>query len=152
MTNCSLKPEQFTLPIYVHPWYEELKKQESTTQCVSPSRLKLSEEPPGLKSIEWAAGLFEGEGWLTHVKNGRWQMGVKMTDLDVMQDFYDIVRLGFLNGPYHFPSMKKHHLPQYRWMAQAKDDVAAIIQEFYPYVGERRRAKFDEFIQDYYGN
>ena len=152
MTNSSLKPEQFTLPIFVHPWYEALSKQASTTQCESPSQQKLNKEPPGLKSIEWAAGIYEGEGWMTRNRRGKWQIAIKMTDLDVLQDFYDIVRLGYLNGPYHPPSMKAHHLPYYRWCSQKASDIAMIVQEFYPYMGERRRAKFDEFIQDYYGN
>ena len=151
MTSCSLKPEQFTLPIFVHPWYEELKKQENTTQCVSPSALKLNKEAPGLKSIEWAAGIYEGEGWMTRDKKNYWQIAIKMTDVDVLQDFYDIVRLGTLRGPYHSPSMKTHHLPYYRWCARTASDIASIVQEFYPYMGERRRAKFDEFIHHYYG-
>lgn len=148
MTSSSLKPEQFTLPIYVHPWYEELKKQENTTPCVSPSLQKLSEEPPGLKSIEWAAGLYEGEGWLTRHKN-RWELAIKMTDLDVLQDFYDIVRCGTLRGPYHVPSQKAHYKPSYIWRTYNKQNIFTIVAEFYPFMGKRRLQKFNEFLHHY---
>jgi hypothetical protein len=148
MTSSSLKLDQFTLPIYVHPWYEALKEQENTTRCESPSLRKLSKEPPGLKSIEWAAGLYEGEGYLTRYKN-RWELAVKMTDLDVLQDFYDIVRCGVLRGPYHDPSQKKHHKPYYRWRTYNKQEIFDLVAEFYPLMCERRRAKFDEFLTHY---
>ena len=148
MTSSSLKPDQFTLPIFVHPWYEALSEQENTTPCVSPSLQKLSKEPPGLKSIEWAAGLYEGEGYLTRYRN-RWELGIKMTDLDVLQDFYDFVRCGNRRGPYHTPSQKPHHKPYYLWRTYNKKEIFTIVAEFYPLMCKRRLEKFNEFLHHY---
>ena len=76
-------------------------------------------------------------------------MLIKMTDPDVLQDFYDIVRCGTLRGPYHSNSMKSHHKPYYRWRTYNKDHIFNIVAEFYPYMGERRLDKFNEFLHHY---
>lgn len=99
----------------------------------------------GVKSIEWAAGLFEGEGYLSRTRD-RWDMAIKMTDRDVLQDFLDIVKYGKLNGPYHSASMKEHHRPYYRWRTYNNQEIFRIIAEFYPLMGERRLEKFNEFL------
>lgn len=101
-----------------------------------------------MKSIDWAAGLFEGEGCLTKHKN-TWHMKIKMTDLDVLQDFFDIVRCGYLSGPYHPPSLPANHKDYYQWGVRQKQDIFNLVAEFYPLMGERRRAKFDEFLSTY---
>jgi len=99
----------------------------------------------GVKSIEWAAGLFEGEGYLSRTRN-RWDMAIKMTDRDVLEDFLDIVKCGRLNGPYHSASMKEHYRPYYRWRTYNNQEIFRIIAEFYPLMGERRLEKFNEFL------
>ena len=76
-------------------------------------------------------------------------MAIKMTDLDVLQDFYDIVRCGNLRGPYRFKQMKEHYKSIYVWRTYTKADIFNVVAEFYPLVCERRRAKFDEFLTHY---
>ena len=76
-------------------------------------------------------------------------MGISMIDPDVLQDFYDIVRVGTFRGPYHKPSMKAHHHPYYTWKTYNVQEMFTIVAEFYPYVGERRRANFDQFLTTY---
>jgi len=150
MTNSNLKQDPNQLTLYVHPWYEALNEQENTTRCEFGLTLKPSEESIGLKSIEWAAGLFEGEGWLSVRKNGKqWEMGVKMTDKDVVKAFYESVEVGNFTGPYRPASMPAHNKSCWIWKAYAKKDIFKVICDFYPYMGERRRAKFDEFLTTY---
>jgi len=72
-----------------------------------------------------------------------------MTDYDVLQDFYNIVRVGTFRGPYHKKSMKPHHKPYYTWKTYNNKEIFNLVAEFYPYIGERRRAKFDEFLTTY---
>ena len=50
--------------------------------------------------VAWAAGLFEGEGCITHnISHGRSyrKLTMNMTDKDVMQKFVDIIGYGNLN-------------------------------------------------------
>ena len=148
MTNSSLKPDQNQLTIFVHPWYEELNKQENTIRCELESTLKQSEDSPGLRSIEWAAGLYEGEGYLAHYATGHWSMGIKMTDYDCLKHFYDIVKVGNITGPVK-PKQAAHYKPYWAWRAGKKQEIFQVIAEFYPYMCERRRAKFDEFLTTY---
>jgi len=94
--------------------------------------------------------LFEGEGSLYLDKvNNVWRMAMQMTDYDVMCDFYATVELGTLNGPYRRPNQKKEHKSTYMWKVYKQRDLFHLVCEFYPYMGERRRAKFDEFLTTY---
>ena len=153
MTNSSLKPDPNQLNLYVHPWYEALKAQENTIRCELESTLKQSEDSIGLKSIEWAAGLYEGEGFLTLRKDtNRWRIAIQMTDYDVLKKFHAIVDCGKLYGPWKAPSRPAHYKPSWTWQTVDVSEIFNIICEFYPHVGERRRAKFDEFLTHHYGN
>jgi hypothetical protein len=49
--------------------------------------------------IAWAAGLFEGEGSITHVY-GRTQLRIHMTDFEVLERFLEIIGAGRIYGPY----------------------------------------------------
>ena len=148
MTNSSLKPDQNQLTLYVHPWYEALSEQENTIRCELESTLKQNEGSIGLRSIEWATGLYEGEGWLTQDKKGYWQMAIKMTDYDCLKYFHEIVGVGSLRGPYQ-NNAAEHYKPYWLWRSSNPADIFNVVAEFYPYVCERRRAKFDEFLTTY---
>ena len=145
MTSSSLKLDQNQLTIFAHPWYEELQKAENTIKCELESTLKQSAGSIGLRSIEWAAGLFEGEGYLAHYKSGQWSIGIKMTDYDCLKYFHDIVKVGYINGPTK-PKQAAHYKPYWCWRASKHADIFHVIAEFYPYMCERRRAKFDEYL------
>ena len=94
--------------------------------------------------------MFEGEGWLSlRTTINKWEMGVKMTDEDVVKAFYESVEVGNFTGPYRPPSMPAHNKTFWSWKAYTSQDIFKVICDFYPYVGERRRAKFDEFLTTY---
>jgi hypothetical protein len=112
--------------------------------------LKPSEETIGLKSIEWAAGLYEGEGALTtQGKSGYWRLCLEMTDYDVVKNFHETIGVGKMYGPWKPPSKLEHYKPHWVVRVNNKDDIFKVICDFYPYMGERRRAKFDEFLTTY---
>jgi hypothetical protein len=155
MTNSSLKQDPNQLTLYVHPWYEALSEQENTTPCEFGLTLKPSEEIIGLKSIEWAAGLYEGEGSLCPKYKDpkkQWKLTVKMTDYDVVKTFHDTLQVGKLYGPLRPPSLASHHKTCWEVRVTNTKDILKVIYDFYPYMGERRRAKFDEFLTHHYGN
>ena len=76
-------------------------------------------------------------------------MGVEMTDGDVIKDFADTVEVGHHRGPYRRPNRPYRFKPTYFWETTKPSDIFKVICDFYPYVGERRRAKFDEFLTTY---
>ena len=100
-------------------------------------------EPIGQKSIEWAAGLFEGEGSIYRHSptSATYYTEVAMTDKDVLEDFHKIVEVGTLKGPYHKPSMKSHHKPYFKWKAGKQKDVTKFLISILPYLGHRRVEK-----------
>ena len=150
MTNSSLKQDPNQLTIFVHPWYEALNELGNTTPCEFGLTLKPSEETIGPKSIEWAAGLYEGEGWLsTKGKANGWRLAVRMTDYDVVKAFHDTIQVGKMYGPCRPPSKPAHHKAHWEVYVHNKHDIFKVICDFYPYMGERRRAKFDEFLTTY---
>ena len=151
MTNSSLKQDPNQLTIFVHPWYEALNDLGSTTPCEFGLTLKPNEETIGPKSIEWAAGLYEGEGYLstTGKTNSGYRLCLRMTDYDVVKAFHATINVGKFYGPYRPPSMPSHYKSLWEVRVNSKHDIFKVICDFYPYMGERRRAKFDEFLTTY---
>ena len=90
-----------------------------------------------MKSIEWAAGLFEGEGCLSKVKDRpNYSLKLTMTDLDVVQDFADIFGLPVC-GPYY----KGKYKPVYQVNLKSMSKVYKIVEQMLPYLGTRRSYK-----------
>ena len=92
------------------------------------------------RSIEWAAGLFEGEGHISNrISEGRkrYTLDINMTDRDVMEDFAEFFGLK-CNGPYHPASAKPHHLPFWRVSAGSKDKVREMLDAMLPHLGNRK--------------
>ncbi len=100
--------------------------------------------------IEWAAGLFEGEGSITINKIKERQNSYRTTvnmsscDKDVLEKFCCIVERGSVKGPYKskYPNRKD----KYDWAVQNYNDCLFVIGLLYPYLGKRRKEKADEFI------
>tara|TARA_R100000353_G_scaffold60748_1_gene48053 strand:+ start:89 stop:445 length:357 start_codon:yes stop_codon:yes gene_type:complete len=108
-------------------------------------------EITGPRSIDWAAGIFEGEGTLTvdYVRKGvpRYKAQIGLTDYDVLQSFHDIIQCGNLNGPYKFPSSKKHHKPIWIWKLSKKKDLKGFLETMLPYLGHRRELKAKKILK-----
>lgn len=108
-------------------------------------------------SVEWAAGLFEGEGWFGHTglkytsrktgitkhyRNPRAAMS--STDEDVIRSFCAVVGVGKVRGPYTSrkrPTAK----PFWTWQADGKDAVKVAMM-LSPYLHSRRRARIEEVL------
>jgi hypothetical protein len=85
------------------------------------------------EEIAWAAGLFEGEGTISHVWRRRespdLQIALKMTDEDVVRRFDEIVDRGKVYGPYLPLSHGDRRKPFWHWVAlgDAGHDVLDLI-------------------------
>ena len=155
MTNYNLNATLNTQEIYQHPWYIQQSLLENTTDSESQSPQKLRSEGTGpryIKSIEWAAGLFEGEGCLSYDKSGygRWHCIIEMTDYDCLHDFYATINCGSLFKVNKRPNAPSHYKPVYKWVVNKKDHIFNIVQHLFPYVNERRQEKFKEFLAWYF--
>lgn len=94
------------------------------------------------EAVIWAAGLFEGEGCLT-LSNGRDPHAqLKMTDRDVVERFRVVMGFGSLHV--HGPSGLGRK-PQWQWDTSTQG-TQALIAMFWPWLGERRRARAKEIL------
>jgi hypothetical protein len=104
------------------------------------------------RELAWAAGLFEGEGTISWFKlRGRpdsikVSVALSMTDEDVVIKFANIMGFGKVKGPYQpQPSSRK---VRWVWEVQNFRECLKAINILYPYMGMRRAAKADEFINN----
>lgn len=83
-------------------------------------------------AIDWAIGLFEGEGSIVFSRKQA-HLSLQMTDRDIVKRFHKTVRLGTFRGPY-----KYKHKPTWVWSCTRGEDVAFLLTEWLPYLGKRR--------------
>ena len=92
-------------------------------------------------SIEWAVGLFEGEGSIFRDKRcSTWTLQLRMTDRDIVERFAQVMNCGTAvhdesNQPRRIRTGRK---PCYRWTCSKRADVKRILKLFLPYFGQRR--------------
>ena len=136
----------------ISPSKTQLLELENITRCEYQSQPNPSLEQIGQKSIDiaWAAGLFEGEGTIyLHNQSKRYRLGLKMTDKDVMDKFFNIFKVGRLYGPYT-PKDKKLNGEDKKdfwlWQCWRLSDVHVILKLLLPYFGTRRAAKTIEAL------
>jgi hypothetical protein len=82
--------------------------------------------------VAWAAGVFEGEGTITHSR-GRLNIRLKMTDEEVVYSFASIVKFGEVYGPYQ-PSEEDGHRrkPYWVWVA-CEYDALEVLEMIWPW-------------------
>jgi hypothetical protein len=97
-----------------------------------------------LADVSWAAGLFEGEGnWRpTDKRTATAVLG--MCDRDVVERFRSIV--GFGTIAHVAPRDPAKHRDFYVWSGSSARNVRGLIQLFWPYLGDRRRARATEIL------
>ena len=89
-----------------------------------------------MKTIEWASGLFEGEGCITTDKRTNAHgIEINMTDEDVINDFRDVIDYGNITQRYLNDEYRK---PQWRVKIHKQSEVRRILEAMLPYLGLRR--------------
>ena len=89
----------------------------------------------------WAAGLYEGEGCVSvaRSKGGYFPvMAVGMTDEDIVRRFHVMVgfgNVGVVTRPHGWKTI-------YKWQSAQFVPIQALLCQFWPYLGIRRRAQF----------
>ena len=102
--------------------------------------------------LAWAAGVIEGEGCFSYhpAKGGRKayvRIQVGMTDLDILQRLHSISGVGVVNGPYLYKRKNGSPAkPIWSWAVQKQADVAWLLMQLRPWMGERRTDRIDECL------
>ena len=87
---------------------------------------------------EWAAGLFEGEGYIRQFKvptHHTYEVRIKMTDYDILERMHHLYggSLSSDNPPY-----KPNHKQCYVWALTRKAQVKNFLLNILPFLGLRR--------------
>src|SRR5260221_7372603 len=89
------------------------------------------------EEIAWAAGLFDGEGCITHTARDL-QLLLKNTDLELVQRFELIVDRGHSYGPYSYQSPDGYkRKPVWTWVAHG-DAAHDVVDLFARWLSQRR--------------
>ena len=70
-----------------------------------------------------------------------------MADVDVVMHFASMY--GLKVNHWVYKTVPAHHKPIFECQTGKRDLIFKIVSDFYPYLGERRRAKCDEFLAWY---
>lgn len=92
-------------------------------------------------SIEWFAGLFEGEGYVGRAPRNSLYLTISSTDHDVLLKAQSIVG-GKIKGPRHDGNIK--HKPIWEWYVSSTNEVLDVRTLIYDHLCSRRRAQFDK--------
>lgn len=106
------------------------------------------------RGIEWAAGLFEGEGSLhiqknTQRTNQSWvlSLNLSMTDEDTVREFHRIVGVGGVYYSHCKSQRERGRKPLWDWRVRGHK-AEELAWRLMPYLMQRRRARFTELIQE----
>lgn len=111
------------------------------------------------RGIEWAAGLFEGEGCVTRWRSTHasrygtkeyigFRLAVHMTDLDVLEEFHRIAECGTIHKR---NKAGKEIKDSWVWQAQGEQAVTFAMR-MSPYLFARRRARIMEVMLEVSAN
>ena len=99
-----------------------------------------------MHSIEWAAGLFEGEGSIYKLKtHNTCELKVEMTDKDVVEKFKEVVMCGTVK---EYAARKADYKSTYVWRIAKRRDVINLLSKMLPYLGNRRAYKALNILDD----
>lgn len=96
-----------------------------------------------LLQLSWAAGLFEGEGYICLLgKRRKIQIGLSSTDEDVVRQFHFVVECGNVTGP----TLRDNRKPCWHWRAHGERAAKSLYSSFETYLGVRRKSRFIEVL------
>ena len=100
------------------------------------------------EEVIWAAGLFEGEGWIS-VQKFSPCMGIQMTEKETLERFAKAVG----GGPIYYrkPKVYKYEIihtrkEQWAWRVTGFENVQAVISYLWNWLGPRRRLRAKEVL------
>jgi hypothetical protein len=96
-------------------------------------------------SLEWAAGLFEGEGCFS--LDGCYpQAKLEMNDEATVRKFHSIIGVGAV-----YPIRRKGSTPSWEWKVGNFEGFQPVTVSLWKWLGPRRRARASECMRIYQG-
>jgi len=100
------------------------------------------------EEIAWIAGIYEGEGSCSLNKGRAFSVSIVMTDIDIMDRFFALVKVGSLS---EVTNTGKGNKSYKRWSASSIDGIV-FLETILSWLGERRKAKAEEAIYNWKNN
>ena len=91
----------------------------------------------------WAAGLFEGEGYICFSPKSSVKIGIEMTDFDVLERFVEIIGVGKISPR---KIRESRHKQRYIWEVRTHMDVKNVLELLLPWLGTRRKTRAGQAI------
>lgn len=96
-----------------------------------------------MRTVEWAAGLLEGEGYFGLRRGRNPVVQCQMTDYEVLEELIIIFALGNI---YSTPTQKDYYKPAWTWAVNGDNAISVLIQ-IRPYMFSRRLEVIDKIIE-----
>jgi hypothetical protein len=102
--------------------------------------------------LAWAAGFFDGEGWVggtRHTSSRSVRIYISQTDRFALDRFRDAVDVGTVHGPLINESNRKRGIggkPYWAFRAQRRADIKRVYERIGPWLGPLKRRQFAEAI------
>lgn len=141
--------ESYRILALIYPDLGERRKAKIADACTFYGVPPL-EAPKHTDSVMWAAGLFEGEGCITHTGRPHSTLVPKLvvclTDYDILMRFQAVV--GGLGTVYsRSQPMRRQHKPQWEWRVTGLERVQFVIGLLWNGFGVRRRKRAAEILR-----
>ena len=103
--------------------------------------------------LAWAAGFFDGEGWVgaikkTHAKNRTAGVGLSIsiaqTDPEVLEKFAKVAGFGNLRGPYNPKTANSN--PYWVWRSEQREEIRDLFKELRPYLSSVKCQQFERAL------
>ena len=94
--------------------------------------------------LAWAAGLFDGEGYVGWVKNCGMRLSIGQVHRYVLERFMSAVGVGKIVGPYAFKQRIDgyNRKPRYDYVTQTHESIQAIACVLWPHLSAVKREQF----------
>lgn len=108
-----------------------------------------------VRGVEWAAGLFEGEGCASVTSNGKARptryvlATLNMTDEEPVRWFHSIVGVGSVYRQHPPAHRDRGYKPSWRWQVHGKKAEAVLVSLF-PYLSPRRQRRISALLSGDY--
>jgi hypothetical protein len=101
-----------------------------------------------MHSIEWAAGLFEGEGCMYKAKNRpcSFTLTVGSSDKDVLEKFSDAMGCGKITE--RTAKKEAHHKDFWVWNLYKGENIRRVLAAMLPHFGNRRAYQALNILDD----
>lgn len=138
------KSEATALASKLYPYMSSRRKTQISVMLDGIAPSQIDNSPMGWA---WLAGVYEGEGTLSLRKSGGATLAITSTDKDTVDSVYAVSGKGKVHGVR--PPVKEGWKSTHTYAVYDIPSVRYVTDNIYPYLGERRRAKIDEFRRKY---